>query len=215
VLGRARKRFNRTGTSACIRVHPFLICVEILSRGQSSVSGLRKDFNADKKGMNADARRCFRTMFRSGEIPLRSGLSLIFNRMIPDRLSGISGFQHAPNVFGDGIALLVGGRRRSARDLRHVRRHHIPGGRLAAGRGTRLHRIHIGNLRLLRQGSHRRVVGQFGIRYHPASRGGGPQVGKAWALTRSPRPPHGEIRKIVLWEHFANVIRSIRGSYLE
>jgi hypothetical protein len=50
-----------------ICVHPFLIRVKILITGQSLPFGPAKEFNADKKGMNANA---FEQLFRSEEIPI-------------------------------------------------------------------------------------------------------------------------------------------------
>jgi len=50
-LGQTRNGSNRICPSACIRVHPFLICAKILIDGQSLAFGSTKKFTADKKEM--------------------------------------------------------------------------------------------------------------------------------------------------------------------
>ena len=81
------ERFNRTIGTACILLYPLFICVKILFLVQSLTIGSAKKFNADQKDIRSDARRCFRTMSRSGEIPMSSKLLSHFNMMTPDRVS--------------------------------------------------------------------------------------------------------------------------------
>ena len=83
------ERFNRTIGTACILLYPLFIChVKILFLVQSLTIGSAKKFNAEiRSDIRSDARRCSRTLFRSGEIPMSSGTALTFQYDVPDRVS--------------------------------------------------------------------------------------------------------------------------------
>jgi hypothetical protein len=109
---------NHTGASACIPSYPFLICVKILTQGQSSAFGHRKESNTDKKGIRRDVHRCRRTIriglryqpdvsgrtLRQG-LPVSPLLSNLLLKEFDDALAkrGIAAIRYADDiaVFGD------------------------------------------------------------------------------------------------------------------
>ncbi len=73
----------------------FFFCVKILTASRLPAFGSAKEFTADKKTISRDERRCFRTMRRSGEIPMSPKLTPIvrtLDRSLPFKVGhGFSG----------------------------------------------------------------------------------------------------------------------------